>query len=964
MSAFTSPFTWTIFLTALLVSAFVLYRRYRSRQALVQRIAEMEALGEAGQAIVAAQMDVKEFCELIAQVAGKVVDNRTFQIGLFENGHYHIQFWTINGARQPEGNFDLSESSGVVGWIRQSRQALLVHDFTKEMDRLPARPRYISDTPPRSAIFIPLISGDQAIGVLAAQSSEPNRFDEHDLQRLRILANQAAAAIANARLFEQERMRAAHLELVGQIARQVNAIQETDELFQEVVLLTRETFGFHPVNIFSLNPQTGDIIIQASSVEGLLPGSFRITEGRGLIASAVHSRQMTLSNDTQEDSRYLPDVGVALADIATQTTRAEIVIPLVVDEEVLGVLDVHSDRPGVFTRQEQTVLQALAAQVAIAIHKARQFAAQREQAWMSTAQLQVAEAIGQSSDLDDLLSVVARLTPMLVGVDQCALLIWDADMNAYRGAAVYGAEPEVVQAFDNCWLRLGDWNALDAVHVGKEPLTSRQSPPWTRPAAGSEACCTRLYPLLVKAQLLGVLVTIEAEDAARNSLPDAPAARRDELARSITNQAAQAIESVQLRLAQQEEAWVNTALLQVAEAVNSLIDLNEILHTIVRLVPMLVGVDSCIVLIWDGLRQTFRAGPSYGLSEMGHGLIETFEVEAAEFPLSQTTNEEFFDPETAHCRLALPRWLQSVLGARTADTFPLHARGALVGALLVGPPVNGRPLSGRRLQILTGIAQQAAIAVVNDQLYRESAERSRLEQELEVARTIQASLIPAGNPNIPGCTVASFWNAARQVSGDFYDFLQLPGGRWGIAIADVADKGVPAALFMALSRTILRAVAFNSERPAETLRQANQLIFADSQANLFVTVFYAVWDPKTRCLTYSSGGHNPPLIIREGKPSLLAGNGIALGVLEEVEIEQREVRFRPGDVLVMYTDGVTEAMNEDLDEFGLERLSLAAAAARHRDAAGVMSAITTALADHVGHTPQFDDITLVVMKCQ
>jgi GAF domain-containing protein len=662
MSAFTSPFTWAIFLAALLVSAVVLYRRYRSRQALVQRIAEMEALGEAGQAIVAARMGVKAFCELIAQVAGKVIDNRTFQIGLFENGHYHIQFWTINGVRQPEGDFDLSQSSGVVGWIRQTRQSLLVHDFAKEMDRLPARPRYISNTPPRSAVFIPLISGDQAIGVLAAQSSEPNRFDEHDLQRLRILANQAAAAIANARLFEQERMRAAHLELVGQIARQVNAIQETDELFQEVVLLTRETFGFHPVNIFSLNSETRDIVIQASSIEGITAGSFCIDEGHGLIASAVHSRQMTLSNDTQEDSRYLPDVGLPLADISTRATRSEIVIPLIVDEEVLGALDVHSDRPGIFNRQEQTVLQALAAQVAIAIHKARQFAAQREQAWMSTAQLQVAEAIGQSSDLDDLLDVVARLTPMLVGVDQCALLIWDADMNGYWGAAVYGVAAEVAESFDDCWLRLGDWNALDAVHVGKEPLTSRQRPPWMQPVVGSDACCTQLYPLLVKDQLLGVLVTVEAEDTARNVLPDAPAARRDELARSISNQAAQAIESVQLRLAQQEEAWVNTALLQVAEAVNSLIDLNEILHTIVRLVPMLVGVESSIVLIWDGLRQSFRAGPSYGLSEMGHGLIETFEVEAAEFPLSQTASGEFFDPEMAHCTLTLPRWLQSVLG--------------------------------------------------------------------------------------------------------------------------------------------------------------------------------------------------------------------------------------------------------------------------------------------------------------
>ena len=213
-------------------------------------------------------------------------------------------------------------------------------------------------------------------------------------------------------------------------------------------------------------------------------------------------------------------------------------------------------------------------------------------------------------------------------------------------------------------------------------------------------------------------------------------------------------------MAQQEEAWVNTALLQVAEAVSRLTDLNEILYTIVRMVPILVGVKSCIILIWQEDRKVYRAGPSFGLTEMGQGLLESFEVEQSEFALVAAQDVERIGPDASYYTFKLPAWLDTIFGSETADVVPLYARARLVGALLVGPASNARPLTGRRLNIVTGIAQQAAVAVVNDQLYKESAERSRLEQELNVARSIQASLIPSGDPDMPGCSVASFWQAA------------------------------------------------------------------------------------------------------------------------------------------------------------------------------------------------------------
>lgn len=954
--------SFAILLITLALSAYILWGRLQSRRRLVQRVAELEALSDAGRAIAAAQLDVRALCRLIAEEAGKVIDNRTFQIGLFEGNFYQIQFWTINDeAQTTPRTFNLEDNSGVVGWVRSSKQPLLVHDFQKELNTLPAKPRYISDHPPRSAIFIPLISGDKVIGIVAAQSTDPNRFSAQDMGRLMILANQASAAIDNAFLFDRERKRAAQMELVGQVARQVIAINDLEELFMEIVDLARETFGFHSVNIFVIDEESGEAVVEASSLPELEPGAIRMAPDYGLIGTAVSSRTSIISNDTLADERFV-------AGAVSAETRSEVAVPLIVDDTLLGVLDVQSFEIGTFAPQEQMVIEALAAQVAIAIHKARQFAAQREQAWATTAQLQVAEAIGQNADLDSLSTAITRLTPMLVGVDQCALLVWDRDLDEYQPLATFGASDEIERSFKKVRLSIGDWNALDAAHVGQTLLKTAQQPPWLLSANGNRpgktAAQSVLLPLIAKGRILGMMVVTNEEEPSNGKTTTSSMGNgREELLRNIANQTAQGIESILLHDAQQEEAWVNTALLQVAEAVNKLTDLNEILDTIVRMVPMLVGVEACLVLIWDEENEVYRAGPSFGLTEMEHGLLESFDIDPAEFPLLNSRDVERAGPDVTYHTIKLPPWLHDIFSTETVTAFPLFARARLVGILVVGPPSNGQNLTGRRLNILTGIAQQAAIAVVNDQLYKESAERSRIEQELDVARTIQASLMPEGTPTIPNCNVASYWEAARQVSGDFYDFLELSNGNWGIAIADVADKGVPAALFMALSRTILRTVAFNRARPGEVLERSNTLIYGDTSSDLFVTVFYAIWDPESRILEYANGGHNPPLLIRaNGKSRQLTTQGIALGVLEQVEISQREVKLHPGDTVIFYTDGVTEAMNEDLDEFGMDRLNMVGKNARKRLPAEIVNAITQAVDEHAGDTSQFDDVTLVVMK--
>jgi sigma-B regulation protein RsbU (phosphoserine phosphatase) len=294
-----------------------------------------------------------------------------------------------------------------------------------------------------------------------------------------------------------------------------------------------------------------------------------------------------------------------------------------------------------------------------------------------------------------------------------------------------------------------------------------------------------------------------------------------------------------------------------------------------------------------------------------------------------------------------------------------------MGALVIDTLDEGDRPTGRRFNILTGVAQQTATAIQNARLYVESVERQKLERELQLAHQIQASFLPKEVPQVPGWDLAAYWQGARQVSGDFYDFVRLPDrdrldGHWGFVMADVADKGVPAALFMALSRTLVRTMAIGNHNPAEVLARANDMIIADTHSDLFVTLFYAVLDPKRGVLTYANAGHNPPLLFngRPGQVVSLTAQGMAMGILTGIELEQQETRLEPGDLVVFYTDGVTDALNAEVKEFGLERLRTVVEAHLEESAADVVRAINQAVEEFVGDTPQFDDLTLVVLKRQ
>ena len=258
--------------------------------------------------------------------------------------------------------------------------------------------------------------------------------------------------------------------------------------------------------------------------------------------------------------------------------------------------------------------------------------------------------------------------------------------------------------------------------------------------------------------------------------------------------------------------------------------------------------------------------------------------------------------------------------------------------------------------------------VENLMLWREAlASRDKLvavQHELGVAQSMQQNILPQTFPTTENFDVYAHMVAARSVGGDFYDVYDLGNGRLGVVIADVSDKGVPAAMFMMASRTLLKACAFCSVSPSQVLGQVNQMLSENNDAMTFVTLLYGIYDPETKSFTYSNAGHNFPIVVRPGPTVELleSTGGIALGIEGEFPFQEETTTLEPGSMIVLYTDGVPEAEREDGEMFEMERFGQIFKDNSYENAQQATEAVFDAVHDFVGDSPQSDDITCLVLK--
>ncbi len=296
-------------------------------------------------------------------------------------------------------------------------------------------------------------------------------------------------------------------------------------------------------------------------------------------------------------------------------------------------------------------------------------------------------------------------------------------------------------------------------------------------------------------------------------------------------------------------------------------------------------------------------------------------------------------------------------------SVPLLCKGKLIGVLSLFNKKSNREFSKNDQRLLSIIASQSAQVIENARLYEQEKQLRQFEQELEMAQSIQNRLLPKESPKIAGIDLAGISYAAKEVGGDYFDFIELGNGRWGIALGDVSGKGIPAALLMANLQATLRNQALNHSSIVECVEKTNQFLYLNTESHKFATLFFGVLDSKTKDFNYVNAGHNFPFhLLKNGQFEQLEAGGLVMGLQPTSVYDEGNIHLEPGDVLVIFSDGVTEAEDESETLFGEERLQKIIAKNKSLSSQEIMAEIYKEVKNFQSGMEQDDDITLVVLK--
>jgi serine phosphatase RsbU (regulator of sigma subunit) len=388
--------------------------------------------------------------------------------------------------------------------------------------------------------------------------------------------------------------------------------------------------------------------------------------------------------------------------------------------------------------------------------------------------------------------------------------------------------------------------------------------------------------------------------------------------------------------------------------------LDETLRQVARLVFDAVPAERCIIMLREDAGGELRVRAA----EMHDQRTDVGEVRVSRTIIEEVVNQgrSVLTSDAQHD----PRFMSSTVtlqGIRSVLAVPLGVGERIFGMIYADSPLATSRFTEDHLKVLTTLGSVAAIRVENARLLEEHLAQERNERELQLAREIQQRLQPTTPPSIPGFELQGISFPSYEIGGDYYDFILFPDGRLVVALGDVSGKGTSAALLMSSLHAAVHAQVALSRPIAETIGAVNRYLADNTPANRFVTLFYAELDPLSGSLSFINAGHNPPLIAHAaGTLEQLGSGGLPLGIMPDLDYREGRARLRPGDVLVAYSDGVTEQTNPQGEEFGTVRLQEAVAQNLDRSAAGIRDKIEDALSKFAQGTPPVDDITLVIVK--
>lgn len=316
----------------------------------------------------------------------------------------------------------------------------------------------------------------------------------------------------------------------------------------------------------------------------------------------------------------------------------------------------------------------------------------------------------------------------------------------------------------------------------------------------------------------------------------------------------------------------------------------------------------------------------------------------------------------------IPQYSEEMLKIRTMMMVPLKIRDSVLGVLALVNKKNFEVFTETDLNLLQALGDQAAVAIRNARFYKTILEKQKLDTDLSIAKDIQHMLLPKTSPVISNWDIGVLSKSAMEIGGDYYDFIDVGTDKLGIVIADVSGKSIPGALVMTMARSIIRTKAVGVNSASSVLMSVNELVCQDIDPDMFISFVYLIIDTKKNTVTYARAGHEPIIVYhaKETTCELVKAEGIAIGIdrgpVFNNSIREVNTQMNPGDIIVLYTDGITEAINQKQEEFGINNLMDAIRISSSETASGIVNNIQERISRFTGNIPQQDDLTLVVLK--
>jgi GAF domain-containing protein len=813
------------------------------------------------------------------------------------------------------------------------------------------------------------------IGIINIQSYRANAFVPRDEAFLRSIAAQVALHVQNVRLLTVRERQIRELETIGQIGKLVSASYDLELMLSETQRLIA---NFIPASVFYLlicEPDTRVITNAVFVEEG---AAIRLdlighTVRNGSISDWIlHNREPLLFSDLAEQRDELIRRGIAPLPVGpANPVRSWVGVPLVArDGDLIGVLSLQDYAPYCYDGSTIDFLNQVASHVSLGVQKMRLFDERERQ--VATNALLAAEAqahadaaeaqahrmglvhritavLSDRLDHAEILAIASRELVQLFWADHSGTVLflndeWGRVAADYPpvgtlGASVPLANNPLVAALQQTR------RPVQIVDLDHDPLAATSRERWIELGIRSIV----IVPLISRDRLIGSI--------SLDNMQQIRVFRDDELdlMMTVATSIAAAVENAQLFAAEQAQRRTADTLREMARVLSSSFDPAEVLQLVLGELQKVIAYDTASIMLLEGELLRIAAYRGWPADQEPRNFM---------IPIAGSAAGEVVQRREAVLRAtgrAEGPWVRAEIGGMINAWLgvPLIARGRVLGVLNIDAHTSGY-FTERDIEVARTFANHAALAIENAQLYQESV--ARVEQELEIARRIQANLFPRELPQVPGLRIAARCIPARETGGDFYDIVDF-GAHIGVIVGDVSGKSLPAAMLMAVARSTARSEARNHETPALVLTETNRWLVDDVPHNAFVAISYALVDVQAGKLLLSNAGQLTPL-IRHADGSIHyieTPSTLPLGLTHDITIEQSELPLQHGDTLVFYTDGIVEAHNPARQLFGFEQLEALLQRWGHLPPDELMAHIFNAVHAFAADMPPHDDMTLVIV---